>query len=397
MKKIELIAGTLGILTILAAVFYYQIFEVVKAVEDPVVIEEEGELRGYEEPVEAVSYLMANIKKGDLEPALRVCAIEDISEYADLVEYLSYTKDFQGAKMIPMVDSEVYYEITKIRLASDYGHMIQKCIKRLSQDKTLEIKDISIIEPENPDGKYFQRLEQISNILGARDVCECTVSMEVNGKPVELHLSLAKYKRFWKVILFAPMEQYKNEEPDIRAVDRGAETEEDTFMDLSSYLEDQLPLNYTLLNSRSGDSATEMLSDCWIYFQRGDILSALTYFDLGTGEQGPEFSLDFLDRQKKAAMQLQDFYYQMLLCRADLEWAKRHYEDTPEYIWNFLKIRNMQYVRVRSLEEVESEEGYITYLIKYSYDGKGFSRHLLLSNDNGWKLAAMKKPPKQKK
>lgn len=387
MKKPECMMGVLGILAILAAIFYYQIFEIVKPVKDPVVTEpEERELRGYEDPLETVAYLMAYISTGELEPALRSCAIEDIAGYAELSKYLNYTEDYQGINMIPMVDSKVYYEITKLRLASDYGHMIQKCIEVLSDGKTLEICDIVQNEPDNPDGKYYQRLERISDILGARDVCEYTVFMRVDGRPTELHLSLAKYKRFWKVILFAPMIQYKSKDPDIRTENKSMGNVKPAPIDLSSYLKDLLPLNYSLLNNNHGDSAIELIDECWIYFQRGDVLSALTYFDFGNGDKNPQFSLELLDRQKEAAVQLQDFYYEMLLCHADLEWAKRHYEDEPGHIQDFLKIRNMQYVRVRNIEAVEYGDKYTTYFIKYSYDGEEFSRNLIMSNDSGWKI-----------
>ncbi len=393
MKRTECIIGVLGILLILVAIFYYQIFEVVKPAKEPVVIEsEERELRGYEDPLDTVAYLMAHIEKGELEPALRSCAIEDVAGYADLSEYLNYTGNYQGTDMIPMVDSNAYYEITKLRLASDYGHMIQKCIEFLAMGKELEIRSIVRDEPENPDGKYYQRLERINGILGTRDVCECIVSMSVDGRPVELHLSLAKYKRFWKVILFTPMVQYQSREPDIRIIDEGFGNMGTVAMDLSSYLEDLLPLNYSLLNSRHGEDATEMLDECWIYFQRGDVLSVLTYFDFGNSDKVSQFSLELLDRQKEAAVQLQDFYYEMLLYHADLEWAKRHYEDEPGYIQEFLRIGNMQYVRVRSIEVTEKGNEYVTYFVKYSYDGKEFSRNLMMSNDNGWKILEMNKP-----
>ena len=397
MKKIEYITGFLGILVILAAIFYYQSFEVVKAVENPVVTEEEeeGDLMGYEDPLETVAYLMAYIKKGKVEPALRSCAIEDIAEYANLAEYLNYTEDYQGINMIPMVDSDAYCEIAKIRLASDYGNMIWKCIKYLSRKKDLVIWDIALDEPENPDGKYYQRLERISNILGSRDVCECVVSMSVDGDPMELHLSLAKYKRFWKVILFTPMAQYKEEEPDIRAVRARMEETGNVPVNLESYLDELLPLNYRLINSRHGDSAEDTINKCWIYLQRGDILSALTYFDFGNGDEDPEFSLKLLRRQRKVAVQLQKFYYETFLYHADLEWAKRHYEDSPEYIQDFLWISNMQYAKMRSIKETESIDGYITYRVRYSYDGKIFSRNLLMSNDNGWKIVAMRKVKKK--
>lgn len=391
MKRNEwiiVVLAILGMFITVGAVVFYQTTRVVKEAEGPFVEElaEEDDLKGYEEPEETVAYLMAHIMDGDLEKALRSCAIDDLAKYFNMSLYLQYGEDFVWLDMIPPADSddEAYCNISRLRLASDYGHKIQECIDQLSSGKELKIYDIAVDEPENPDGKYYERLSSIEEILGARDVCECIVYMSVDDIPLELHLSLARYKRFWKVILFSPMDQYKMDGLYIIEGDKVAEEAE--IMNLSDYQKETLPLNYLLINSRSEEDIDQMIYNYCIYLQRGDILSALTYYDFGNGGEEPQFSLELLDRQEEAARELQLLYYQMLLWKTDFEWAGRHYEDAPEYIVDFLRIMNMQYVNFVNAGEIGRNEDEIIYQIRYSYDNGIFSRNLVFSHQDGWKI-----------
>lgn len=389
MKKLEYVAGILGILFTLSVILYYQNVHVIEEVEEPMVEEEESEdmRKGYKEPEEAVAYLMAQIAGGDLERALRVCAVEDVAGYFDTPLYLEYTEDYQGMDMIPPGDNdEGYNVIARLRLASDYGHMLQACMEELASDGSVEVYEIRRDEPENPDGKYYQRLESISNILGARDVCECIVYLKAGDAPKEMHLSLAKYKSYWKVVSFSTMKQYRRTKPDIRT-SRADFSEE--AMDLEEYREEQLPMNYILMKSRTEADPDRLVSNYYIYLQRGDVLSALTYHDFGNGGEEPVFSLELLDRQKEAAVRLQDLYYQMFLRKTDFEWAKRHYYDTPGYIPAFLRMSNMQYVDFipQGMQYVDGEDSF--YQLGWLYDGEWYSRRLYMAEQDGWRILSM--------
>ena len=388
MKKREYVFAFSGILLILGGIFYYQIFHVVKEVEFPVVEEQEEEerLEGFEEPEETVAYLVAQMEAGNLDGALRCCAVDNVAKYFNLTAYLEYTEDFRGVDMIPAADydDEAYYDIAKLRIASDFGHMVQSCMNRLSDGSEWKVHRIVRVEPENPDGKYYERLNSISNILGARDVCECTVYMSIDEEPIEIRLSLAKYRRFWEVILFSSMDEYRRENPDIRKSRENFSNEE--TLDFIVYQDELLPLNYFLIKSQKEADVKTLINNYCIYLQRGDILSALTYYDFGNGEQEPEFSLELLDRQKEAAVCLQELYYEMFLQDTDFEWVKRHYYDNAGYIPECLKTMNMQYVDYEKPEKVMETKNEEYWRIRYLYDGNVYSRCMVLSRLDGWRI-----------
>ena len=73
---------------------------------------------------------MAEIHAGDIDKALRVCAIGDVADYFNLELYIKYTEEFKGTDMVPACESEgdAYSVISTVRLAADYGSTIQKCV-----------------------------------------------------------------------------------------------------------------------------------------------------------------------------------------------------------------------------------------------------------------------------
>ena len=136
MKKVEVAAGFVCLSILLAMVLYYQRFCIIHPVENPVVTESEEDWtsEGFEEAEDAVAYLMAQIENGNVDKALRVCAIKDIANYLNMALYLEYTEDFRGIDMIPACEEEGdgYATIAQVRLASDYGSTIQACIDNVS-------------------------------------------------------------------------------------------------------------------------------------------------------------------------------------------------------------------------------------------------------------------------
>ena len=68
----------------------------------------------------------------------------------------------------------------------------------------------------------------------------------------------------------------------------------------------------------------------------------------------------------------------MLLNNADFAWAARHYEDTPEYLPELLRIVNMQYSNFYGAERKnDSEEN--EYKISYGYDAGDFESILKIA------------------
>lgn len=391
MKKTEILAGFIGVAALLLMMGVYQkncyLYEVERPVLEETELEEEI-LRGYKEPEELIVYMLTQIREGNLDRALRGCAISEVPSNFYMQTYLNFTGNFKGLEMIPPADfeDEAYCEIGKLRLAYDYAVMIQKCMDSLPERQNLRICDVVLDEPENPDGKYYTDRNTIQEILGATKVCEIIAYVETGSKLFEMRFSLARFGSRWKVLLFNPMKNYENLEPDIKVSAEEIDRENLEFMEMEE--EAVLPLNYDLIVENSAENAEELLDKFLIYLQRGDLLSALTFFDYGNQGQEPVLSLELLERQRDIAVRLQAFYYQMFLPDENgLAWAGRHYEDEPEYIPNALKVSNMLYASCWWPGQIDDSG--VRYQIGFSYGNRSTSAILTLSGENGWKIMSM--------
>lgn len=383
MRKTEIAGGIVCLIVLLSMILIYQKVYWVQPVEEPVVVEEESEavIDGFDEAPEAIRYLLAQIEACDVENALRICAIYDIANYFNMPLYLEYTEVYKGIDMIPACedDGDGYSIISEIRLASDFGENIQKCIETLSGPHLMEVYEIVNNEPENPDGKYYQRLRQICDILGAREVAEYTVYLKVDETPMELHLSMVKYRGGWKLLQFADLE-LDAEEPGIYTGRRALEGEP---LELTDYRELKMPMNYYLINENPTGDINQLLKNFCMYLQRGDVLSALACYSYGGNGDTPGFSLELLQRQKDAATQLQTFFYQMFLNDADFAWAGRHYSDSPEYLPELARLPNMQYVDFYDIRWLQNTDGETQYVISYSYDDQDYESTVTVSEEKG--------------
>lgn len=383
MRKTEITGGIVCLIVLLSMILIYQKIYWIQPVEEPVVEEEEAgdTADGFDEAEEAIQYLLAQIEACDVESALRICAIHDIANYFNMPLYLEYTEAYKGIDMIPACedDGDGYSVISEIRLASDFGENIQKCIENLSSRHLMEVYEIINNEPENPDGKYYQRLRQICDILGARDVAEYTVYLKVDEMPMELHLSMVKYRGGWKLLQFADLE-LDPEKPCIYTSRRVFAGEP---LELTDYRELKMPMNYYLINENPTGDIDQLLKNFCMYLQRGDVLSALACYSYDGKGDTSEFSLELLQRQKEAAIQLQTFFYQMFLNDADYAWAGRHYSDSPEYLPELARLPNMQYVDFYNIRRLQNTDRETQYMISYSYDNHDFESMVTVSEEKG--------------
>ena len=390
MKKITDHIGIIILVILIGGILIYENNVALKEAKNPYMEqEEECSADGYEEPEETLTYLLFHIQNENLDDALRCCAIADLAEYFDLAAYLAYVEEFSGTDLIPPSDEEesAYWQISVSKLAYDYGVQLDMCMEELVRGHTFEVFEIVSNEPDEPDGRYYERMENISTILGARDVCEMTVVGKLDGTPVELRFSLAKYKRYWKVLSFSTLAYYENQGPDIRTSRKDLSDKD--AMEPGRIAEDVLPRNYNLIYSHGEEDAEEFVLNFFLYLQRGDVISAMTYFDLGSvsGEGEIPVTLETLERQKRAAEWIQEFYYRILLYdENDMAWAARHYLDEPGHIPEKLYVRNMVFVDFTENELTEETEDRCSYTVTYWYDGQRFINTLTLEHTDKWRI-----------
>ncbi len=391
MKKTEAAAGLAGIAVLLATMWFYQTKSYLHEVDRPVLEETESEeqvIRGYKEPEEIVVYMLTQIREGNLDRALRGCAGSNVAGNFYMQTYLNFTENFKGLEMIPPADFEdqAYCEIGKLRLTYDYAVMIQKCMNILPDRQNLKIYEVAVEEPENPDGQYYTNLQIIQEILGATKVCEATAYVQAGSELFEMRFSLARFGSRWKVLLFNAMKNYESTEPDIQGSTKEMDQGNIQWMEMEE--EAVLPLDYDLIREQTADSPEELLDQFLIYLQRGDLLSALTFFDYGDQGKEPVLSMERLERQRAIAVRLQAFYYQLFLPDENgLAWAGRHYEDEPEYIPDKLKISRMLYANCWN--PGQADDSGVKYQIGFSYGNRSTSAVLTLSGENDWKIVSI--------
>lgn len=387
------IVGVLATVLACSFLLIYQNVIALKGVDSPLeekAVQEESTLEGFEEPEEAVGYLLEQIQKGDLDAALRASAVSDVAEYFYMTGYLHDAEAFLWLDMIPPPDLEnaAYIEIARTRMAYEYALLFDNLYQEISAGRQMNILSVQNEEPENPDGLYYQRRSKISDILGCRDVCEIVSYVEVDGVVKELHFSLAKYKRFWKIILYNNFDGRIQNVPVVR--DAALEADVGDRWEESEIQDAVLPKNYYLLPEEKADSPEELVSNWIIYLQRGDALSAMSYFTREQVEEGTDVNMSILWRQSEIAKSIQWFYYRMFLYDGNkMEWAGRHFEDAPEYIPELLDTTNMIFTDFAIHEWTELEPGKMGCRFGYLYGNQYFSNYLVLVDQDGWMIESI--------
>ena len=394
MRRIDWVAWTGITLAALLAAFlwWYQATAVVPKGAAPVYnmdTAREQTLEGYEEPADVVAYVLRHIQEGDYDLAVRGCAVEEVAEYFSLIAYLETTDEFAYADMIPSADydDETYIDITKARMAAEYIGLLEQLAGQIADGHELVLFDIVENVPENPDGMYYQIRTRICEILGCRNVAEMIAYVTVDGTPKEIHFSLAQYKRFWKIILFTDLEQYEKKGPDIRETDW---VEGENLPPEYGEEKDILPANCYVVGDDSENSPEQLVHDFALYLQRGDLLSAMSYFDLYDSIDPGMLHNETVKLQGETAKLIQKFYYDVYLHdENELAWIYRHLSDEPDYLLSELRMSNMIFADFGYPVLVGEESGKSNFSIDCSYDGSHFTINLALVQEEGWKIESM--------
>lgn len=363
----------------------YSKYGSLQAVKSPLEEELFYTTEGFEEPEEAVTYFLYQVQQNNMDGALRVCAISDLAEYFSLTNFIEYTGQFSGISMLPPAEMEnkAYIEISRMRLAYKYGLLFQKEYNALAHGQQMKILDVRKIEPENPDGMYYENRKAISQIMGAREVAEVCAYVQTDEQIQELHFSLARYKKYWKMILCNDLEKWHDPKPAILLVEEKSDFDA-AGVALDGMDEIILPPNYYILTPQKADTKEILASDFFLYLQRGDTLSAISFF-YHPGETDAVSVLETLRLQKEAAIRLQKMYYGMLLYdQQTVEWAERHYSDEPDAIPKLLDTKNMIFSSYSGVDNLIEDGNYSAIKINYGYADQWYSVILNLINRDGW-------------
>ncbi len=388
MEKKILILGISIIVLMFGAIGIYELQEEKKAVEPiryPDSSQEETELEGYEEEEELISYMVYQIREQNLDLALRGCAFQNISEYFMLEYYIQFLNRFEHLDLIPPADtdSEAYRAIINARLATSYASALEQIMQTIAPKGQVELLGIVEDVPENPDGKYYTDRESICEILGARTLREYIIDLKAGDQRMELRCTLARFKKYWKVLSFHSLKDVGIEVVDLRE-SKGELTES---IALDEYQDDVLPCNYYIINDCREDEIEVLLERFFLYLQREDALSAMSYMDLYDQEEDAINLSQCLARQAEAAKKIQNFYYQTFLYDENYyAWVFRELEHRGGDLAHTLSTTNMLYTSLSNIEEVQNDGAQAVYYLDFMFGSQWFRKEVHLVNKNGWKV-----------
>lgn len=381
----------IAIVLFACSLLLYNKYGIPQAVQMPLE-ENSGEytVGGFETPEEAVTYLLYHMNQDHLDAALRVCAVSDIAEYFNMTLFLQYTQQYGGVNLVlpSELENDAYIEISRMRFAYDYAQLIEQYRSFFLNDTTPEVLRVMVSEPEQKDGIYYQQIESIGDILGARDICEVSALVGTNDRIQELRFSLAKYKKYWKVFLFSPMDNWQSDQPWIQDVTELTDRNTLQPVETEQMVDVILPVNYYVLGSRSENTIKDLTDNFFFYLQRGDVVSAMSYLTPTDLREMP--LLTKLERQANVAARIQQMYYEMFLYdTSKLEWAGRHYEDAPETIPDLLDLENMIYASYTGVNVLYDDGTTAQTQGGFNYGWGWYGMILNLVNNNGWTISSV--------
>lgn len=382
------ILGSILIIGLTAGLLWYQKdqneHQIIAQTETVEQQEQQENISGYEDEESLVKYMLYQFQQENLDLALRGCSIRRLAEGFDLQTYIEFTESFDSLNVIPAAnwDSTAYIGISEMRLAGYYADWIQKCEAYWGKDHEIEYFSIEEDIPENPDGKYYEDRRTICDILGSRNVEEVVIHTRIDGQVTELHWTLARFGKSWKVLLFTSLDGYGQEEPEIKSSKMVPEGESVSFI-----TEDILPVNYGVVNVNSEATPTETIQKFFMYLMRQDVWSAASYVKLYEG-QTPHTTKELIKEQSNFAVLEQKFYYGLFFpTKEKNEWYYRDLETRAKDIVEDSRSDQIIMLNVGDAQLIsEPSDSSEVYQLVYGY-GKGWYRwNITLVNENGWRI-----------
>lgn len=344
---------------------------------------DEFSVEGYEEEEDLIAYMLWQIQEKNLDYALRGCAVQDLAKYFSMTYYIEYTEQYPDLNLIPPADygSSAYEAISVSRLSRDYAVKLENAFQMLSKYGNLKLVDAVEDVPENPDGKYYERQDKICEILGSRSIREMLITVQTDQGAIKMRWTLARYKRFWKLLLFNPLEQYQSADMDISV---GSEDKME-LLDSNVNESDVIACNYYFVNDCSEENPEELVNRFLLYIQKQDVWSAMTYYKLYDHE--PAVDMEYFGRQNQAAVEIQNLFYRMFMPDENMKaWYLRDMEERAVQLVEELSTAQIVYAKFANFEILENSEDKIKCHIMYGYNNRYEWITFNLVYSNGWKI-----------
>ena len=341
-------------------------------------------ISGYEDEAGLIQYMLCQLQNGNLDLALRGCAIQGVADNFNLETYIEYTETYDPLAVLPPSnwESTAYSAISEMRLEGLYAEWLQTAMGELGSAHTVKLYGVEEDVPENPDGKYYENRRTITDILGARSVEEMLIYAEIDGQAKELRWTLTRHGKSWRVLLFTLLDEYGTKTMDIRSTRENLQDMDE----ISFETQDVLPVDYGILNA-NGEEAPELtVRKFFRYLMRQDVWSAASYIKVYDGE--PHTTEELMRRQAEIGEQLQAFYYRMFFNDQEkYDWYFRDLAARAGDISEDIRSDKIITMNLNSMQRVSEEsDTSVQIQVGYSYGWKGYSCLMTLVNENGWRI-----------
>lgn len=386
-KKIAVL-GSIMILLLMGGLYKYQknqdAGEVVAQTETVEQQETLETISGYEDEAGLIQYMLCQLQNGNLDLALRGCAIQGVADNFNLETYIEYTETYDPLAVLPPSnwESTAYSAISEMRLEGLYAEWLQTAMEELGSAHTVKLYGVEEDVPENPDGKYYENRRTITDILGARSVEEMLIYAEIDGQAKELRWTLTRHGKSWRVLLFTLLDEYGTKTMDIRSTRENLQDMDE----ISFETQDVLPVDYGILNANGEETPELTVRKFFRYLMRQDVWSAASYIKVYDGE--PHTTEELMRRQAEIGEQLQAFYYRMFFNDQEkYDWYFRDLAARAGDISEDIRSDKIITMNLNSMQRVSEEsDTSVQIQVGYSYGWKGYSCLMTLVNENGWRI-----------
>ncbi len=405
-NKFKYYPELIGIVTILLLAIIILLYKInlhYKYTETAIMTEQmkrSNTIDGFENPYDMVNYMIDALKKDDLDKGLRGFPIDEkllginvgmiidsLNEFSTNITYMPS----QWSQFVPISSAEI---------TGDYVRQFEN-IRNQFNKKEVEIDRINFILPEIQfSEEYISTSTKICEMWNAEDRMELIIKLDMNGDTYAMGMTLLKYNGFWKIDSFKSNLAKERGYTDIW---KCADSEYDKLIneerekqilnsngaELNSTQSQLLPLNYVLYNSRFSKTPEDLIKEFILCVQKNDLSGIMTYMDI-YGDENPlqKETSDILLNQRKAAEEIQNFYYYLFgndyasISTVSLEELGM----TGDQISNSFNLDEILYLDVNTIFQVDDQE----YAAVYYFNGKHYlSGFTVKQYERGWLIETL--------
>lgn len=395
LNKYPILIGIIGILILGSFSFYqYEIYNK-NQIETQVKTEQyqrEKNIKRIKTPAEAVYYFLKAIENEDLDQALRIFPISEISQTTKVVNLIKKNKMFYcDLSPAPTLNYRSYFPLASAEISGNYAKLYERFKASFQRLQDVNLYKIVYEELDEDESNHYLTL---ADDIGAVKLRKIWAYFNNGDEAYKILFIAVKYKQYWKIYdIDTEIKQIScdelEEDPYIRPenlnLKKAAETISDATKDIIDSGKGMLTANYTWSNATYGETPEALMDDFICYTQKNNIDALLTFGNAGNTERNLEqIDEEQLINRGKFAEALKYFYFSLLLGRDADE--KVMIKDESTAANEVLESLNPQYFFYLELVAMKEKSDNVYYIyFKYEGDYYRFNFDFIKFNQ-GWQI-----------